>query len=261
VDPTRILIMDWDPGFRQELAEALTARGYRPAAFGAAVQGVASAEKTDYGCAVVGLVLNDMSGFEAIPLLRETDPGLPIIAVADENTRELEAKVRRQDVVYYYVKTFDRPELLEAVDRAAGRCGPSGKRKILVVDDDADYQAAVKQILESAGYEVLAAYGKDEGLAALNEHSPDLIILDIMMTKSTDGFFFLYEMKAKAEGKKPPVLSVSVISRETGMKFSPTEDGDYFPADDFLSKPVDPAELLEHVEALLAGRRTQRPNE
>jgi len=129
------------------------------------------------------------------------------------------------------------------------------------VDDDLDYQAAMRQILERAGYEVLSAHTKEEGLAALNAEQPDLVILDIMMNKSTDGFFFLYEMKEKARGKRPPVLSVSVISRQTGMKFSPTADGDYFPADDFLNKPVDPMELLEHVEALLAGRHPAARNQ
>ena len=135
------------------------------------------------------------------------------------------------------------------------------KAKILVVDDDPDYQAAIRQMLESDGYEVISTYTKDEGLAALNEHSPDLIILDIMMTRSTDGFFFLYEMKERPDGGRPPVLSISVIEKETGMHFSPTEDGDYFPADDFLTKPVDHTELREHVEALLAGYRPPKHSE
>jgi len=133
------------------------------------------------------------------------------------------------------------------------------KRTILVVDDDEDYQAAVRQILTDEGYEVISAMNKDDGLAALQQQHPDLIILDIMMTKSTDGFFFLYEMKSKPDVEMPPVLSVSVISQEVGMNFSPTEDGDYFPADDFLSKPVDPDELRQHVKALLAGYRPPKP--
>jgi CheY-like chemotaxis protein len=133
-------------------------------------------------------------------------------------------------------------------------------KKILVVDDDADYQAAVRQILEDGGYEVVSAFTKEEGLESLKEHDPDLIVLDIMMTRSTDGFFFLYEMRAKPEGKKPPVLSISVIAKETGMEFSPTSDGDYFPADDFLSKPVDPDELRKHVRDLLAGWRPPKPS-
>jgi len=131
----------------------------------------------------------------------------------------------------------------------------SEKRRILVVDDDRDYQAAVRQILENAGYEVVSAYTKEEGLALLKQAPPALVILDIMMTRITDGFFFLYEMRESAGASRPPVLAVSIISKETGFEFSPTEDGDYFPADDYLVKPVEPRELISHVEALLSGHR------
>jgi DNA-binding response OmpR family regulator len=76
-----------------------------------------------------------------------------------------------------------------------------------------------------------------------------------MMSSSTDGFHFLYEMKADHEPGRPPVLSVSCISDTTGFEFAPTGESDYFPVDDYLVKPVPPAELLEHVEALLAKGR------
>ena len=128
-------------------------------------------------------------------------------------------------------------------------------KKILVVDDDPDYQAAVRQVLEHAGYEVLSAMTKEEGLLSLEENVPDLVILDIMMARPTDGFSFLYEMESRVRGERPPVLSISVIPTETGMDFCPDLDGDVFPADDFLCKPVEPSELRERVEALLAGRR------
>jgi DNA-binding response OmpR family regulator len=116
----------------------------------------------------------------------------------------------------------------------------------------------MKQILEGAGYEVVSAYTKETGLTTMKEVMPDLLILDIMMTKATDGFHFLYELKADPEWRQLPVLSISVVSEETGYPFSPTTDGDYFPADEFMSKPVDPAELLSRVDALLA-RRTSQP--
>ncbi len=126
----------------------------------------------------------------------------------------------------------------------------ANRAKILVVDDDRDYQAAVRQILQGAGYEVVSAHTKEEGLAALKEESPDLVILDIMMNRSTDGFHFLYEIGQQAGGR-PPVLSVSCIEEKTGMHFCPERNEGYFPADDYLTKPVDPGELLEHVAALL----------
>ena len=128
------------------------------------------------------------------------------------------------------------------------------KAKVLIIDDDRDYQAAMTQILRNAGYRVCSAYTKEGGLATLREQAPDLVVLDIMMTGSTDGFHFLYEVRSEAGGAAPPILAVSCIETETGYSFSPAADEDYFPADDFLRKPVDPDELIEHIERLLAAR-------
>jgi len=53
--------------------------------------------------------------------------------------------------------------------------------------------------------------------------------------------------------KKIPVLAVSAITKQTGFKFSPTTDGEYFEADDYMEKPVKPADLLKRVEKLMEG--------
>ncbi|KPJ69669.1 MAG: hypothetical protein AMS14_11385 [Planctomycetes bacterium DG_20] len=127
--------------------------------------------------------------------------------------------------------------------------------KIVVIDDDPDYQEAVKAILESGGYTVVAAFSKAEGIEKVNSENPDLIILDIMMDHLTDGFHFLYEMRSPPEAKKTPVLAVTAVSERTGFDFAPNKDGDYFPADDYMAKPVKAAELLRRVRTLLEQGR------
>lgn len=57
----------------------------------------------------------------------------------------------------------------------------SDMKKILLVDDDPDFVEAVKVIVESGGYEVKVAYDGKEGLEAVAEEKPDLIVLDVMM--------------------------------------------------------------------------------
>jgi len=250
-----VLIVDADAEARSGVARFLTEHGYASCAVASAARAEQLLTEQTFDCAVVDVVLQDTPGLEAIERFRLVQPSLSVIVTAAENTMELEARIRAQSVVYYYVKSFERDELLQAVARAVGGRYMQKKAKILVVDDDRDYQAAVRQLLESAEYEVVSAYTKEDGLKALAEAEPDLIILDIMMTGMSDGFQFLYEMKAHPEQKAPPVLSVSCISGKTGYKFSPTTDEDYFPADDFLAKPVRPQELLSHVEALLGGYR------
>ena len=59
--------------------------------------------------------LPEIMGSEAVPVLKAIDPALKIIMMADENTMEIEKEVRKQDVFYYYIKSFDRTELELAV--------------------------------------------------------------------------------------------------------------------------------------------------
>jgi CheY-like chemotaxis protein len=123
--------------------------------------------------------------------------------------------------------------------------------KILIIDDDPNFVEATKAILESKSYKVVAAYDKNEGMEKINSEKPDLILLDIMMKKLDDGFTLCYKLKHDPELKKIPVLAISAITKETGLKFSSETDGEYFEADDYVEKPVKADDLLERIEKLL----------
>jgi len=85
----------------------------------------------------------------------------------------------------------------------------------------------------------------------ISYEKPDLILLDIMMKKIDDGFTLCYKLKHDPELKKIPVLAISAITEETGLKFSSETDGEYFEADDYVEKPVKADDLLERVAKLL----------
>lgn len=123
--------------------------------------------------------------------------------------------------------------------------------KILIIDDDPNFVEATKAILENKSYKVVAAYDKNEGMEKINSEKPDLILLDIMMKKLDDGFTICYKLKHDPELKKIPVLAISAITEETGLKFSSETDGEYFEADDYVEKPVKTNDLLERIEKLL----------
>ena len=123
--------------------------------------------------------------------------------------------------------------------------------KIIIIDDDPDFVEAAKAILESKSYTVVAAYDKNEGMEKINSEKPDLILLDIMMKKLDDGFTLCYKLKHDPELKEIPVLAISAITKETGLKFSSETDGEYFEADDYIEKPIKADDLLERIEKLL----------
>jgi len=197
---------------------------------------------------------------DSISILKTIDPSVQVIMTAAENTAELEAEVRKQDIFYYHIKSFDREELIEAVRDVFKKTAKLRETRqmnespeVLVIDDDPDFVVAMRPVLESKGYKVAAACNREEAMKVLKKCKPDLILLDIMMEKMTDGFDICYELKHDSEMKKIPVLAVSSITEETGLKFSPATDGEYFEADDFMEKPVTPTVLLERIERLLRG--------
>jgi DNA-binding response OmpR family regulator len=125
------------------------------------------------------------------------------------------------------------------------------KKKILIIDDDKDYGEALRIVLESKGYAVDHLLNIDDGRKAVEKSRPNLIILDVMMDKHTDGFDFCYNLKHDEECKNIPILMLTAVTEKTGFKFSPETDGEYLQADDYVAKPILFAELLSRVNKLI----------
>ena len=60
----------------------------------------------------------EMKGYEAVSILKNLDPQIKIIMTTKKNTKKLEAKVREQDIFYYFIKSFDKEELKMAIHNA-----------------------------------------------------------------------------------------------------------------------------------------------
>jgi CheY-like chemotaxis protein len=123
----------------------------------------------------------------------------------------------------------------------------SEKKKILLIDDDPDFVEAVKVIVENGGYEVKVAYDGQEGLEAVEEEKPDLIVLDVMMPVMNG-----HEACAKLKGNKdtadiPVILLTAVADRVTTSKYT-HRDMLESEAEDYMPKPIEPKELLELIK-------------
>lgn len=119
---------------------------------------------------------------------------------------------------------------------------------ILIVDDDPDFVEVTRTVLESKGYRVLSAASGNEALALMRRQHPSLVILDVMMEGLLDGLDASRAMRLDANLQRIPIIMVSSIASSEYAGMFPTDE--YIPVDTFLSKPVDPARLLEEVQRL-----------
>jgi DNA-binding response OmpR family regulator len=116
------------------------------------------------------------------------------------------------------------------------------KKRILYIEDETDLQWLVKHILESAGgFEVKLCTSGAEGLGAVREFAPDLVLLDVMMPEM-DGFNVLRALRAQSESASLPV--VFLTARE-----QLSDEYQHVGAQGIIAKPFEPAALLEQVRA------------
>ena len=127
---------------------------------------------------------------------------------------------------------------------------PSGKTRILVADDDRQMRRLVRMILERDGHEVAEAGDGLDALDAIESGQCDLMILDLDMPR-LDGIGVLEELRARVMTSSLPVI---VLTARSGEAESQVLD---LGAQDFLTKPVQPASLQARVRAVLRRSRMQ----
>jgi len=110
--------------------------------------------------------------------------------------------------------------------------------KILIVDDDLETLRLVGLMLQRQGYEILAANNGNQALLQARSEKPDLIVLDVMMPEM-DGFQFSQQLRKDPDVGNIPILMFTAKG-QVDDKVAGYEAG----ADDYLTKPVHPAELV-----------------
>ena len=135
------------------------------------------------------------------------------------------------------------------LDAFLERSGPGAKDKtgpvVLVVDDDAGVREFVRANLELEGYLVREAASAAEGLTALEQEPPDLILLDVMMPE-VDGWEMLRQVQERFGVGAIPVIVFSGQVEERAVDEAETRG-----ARGFLGKPFDPQRLIDQAKQIL----------
>jgi len=122
-------------------------------------------------------------------------------------------------------------------------------KKILIIDDDPIATRLMEYTLKQCGYKVLAAQSGQEGMSMAQKEEPDLIILNVMLP-GIDGFEVCHRLRSGPQTAHLPILILSGKAQQediaTGFKMG---------ADDYLTKPAAPSEIISRVENLLARKK------
>jgi len=124
--------------------------------------------------------------------------------------------------------------------------------KIMMIDDDPDFVAGIRSILEKAGYSVDVAYNPKDGFQALQAGDYDLLLLDIMMGRGAEGIALARKIRKDPRLKEMPVLIITGLREQIAFLFPGQSVHPHFVEnDELVEKPVEPKLLLEKVSALL----------
>jgi DNA-binding response OmpR family regulator len=118
--------------------------------------------------------------------------------------------------------------------------------KILLVDDDLDTLRLVGLMLQRQGYQIRAASDGPQALAMVESEIPDLVLLDIMMP-DMDGYEVARRLRANPRATDVPIIMFTAKA-QIDDKVMGFEAG----ADDYLTKPIQPRELIAHMKAVLS---------
>jgi DNA-binding response OmpR family regulator len=130
----------------------------------------------------------------------------------------------------------------------------TNKRTIVVVEDEQEMIDLIELILSRRGFDVVGANGGVQGLKAIREHKPDLVLLDLMMPEM-DGWQVYQQLKADVDTENIPVIVVTAkaqnIDKVLGLHIAKV--------DDYIPKPFSLEELVSRVETVLKrSAKTQR---
>jgi CheY-like chemotaxis protein len=126
-----------------------------------------------------------------------------------------------------------------------------GQPKILIVDDNKDFVFTMETLLKRNGFQPLTANTGQEGFDLAQKERPDLILLDVMMETLYSGFEVCRRLKSDPQLRAIPIIGISGMGDEAGVRFDKQRDEEYFSPDEFFEKPVDKGKLLNRIRELL----------
>jgi two-component system phosphate regulon response regulator PhoB len=124
----------------------------------------------------------------------------------------------------------------------------SGEPRVLVVEDESAIQELLRYALKQAGFEVLVVASAEQALAEIRSELPAMVLLDLMLP-GMSGIALAKHLRAEARTRALPIIMVTARAEETDRV-----QGLDLGADDYITKPFSPKELVARIRAVLRRR-------
>ncbi len=198
--------------------------------------------------------LPGMDGLSATQIIKK-DPVLktiPVVALTSHAMRGYAQNAREAGCDGYISKPIDTRNFLKTISqfliqekKPSEKKGIYHKNRILIVDDEPLNVKVLATKLPPDEYDIIKAYSGREALEKVDKHSPDLILLDLMMP-GMDGYEVTRRLKTSPETKGIPIIIVTMLDC-TEDKIKALDAG----VEEFISKPVNTTELLTRMKSML----------
>jgi two-component system response regulator HydG len=239
---TRVLIVDDDQDHAESVADILEMRGYAVELAASGEQGVSRFQETDFHIVLMDVKLPGMNGVETFAEFRRIRPGARVLMMTGFSVEALLAEAIGNGALGVLRKPFAISELLETLERVK----PRGM--VLVADDDPDFAASIKPVLQQNGYVVEIARNGQEALEKASTPGLTCLVLDLRMPLLTGIEVFL---KLRETGTAVPTVFVSGYADQDALR----EVNGF--GRGLLMKPFDPADLLRALEQAAPPREPE----
>ncbi|MDZ7263936.1 MAG: response regulator [candidate division KSB1 bacterium] len=225
---------------------------------------ISHAQHAHFDVIVLDADVKGMPIEKTIQILRDIDPQTRIIVKTHDNSRELEAKVRKEKIYYYHLDSFGPDDLKLAIKNAIYRrsnlmlesTGESNHQiQILMVDENDDFLEIHRANLELHHCRVDISYQADEAYQKIKNKPPDLIMVDMDVPVGSDGLHFMDKFLNDEQMKRIPVLiflSKTFVEKHAAML---ERVKSALPTWSYLDKPVKIEDVMPQVEQLLSPKK------
>ena len=255
----KILIIDDDVDFSQATSRILENKKYEVIIASNAREARLMLKKEKPDLIILDIMLPDLDGFSLCTEIKQNTDffEIPILILTSVSDKASQEKYAEKIALYHNADEFvekpiDPKELTARVHGLLSRSKayasePTGKKKILFIDNNHDFMRSMREFLEEKDYEVETTDTGKGGIMMVKIMAPNLIIIDPILA-DLDGFSVCRELKSNPNTFNIPILMVTDFNQQLKEPDFARILAANHKVDEFIPKPIKPEQLLEKIQ-------------